>query len=286
MHVLHLDKSVLRYINFFLPVFIAAGCGSNAGTPANIVHQPIGIAHDTLITSTAKVIHVLVALCDNKNQGIVPVPARIGNGQDPAANLYWGCAGGVKGFLKRTSSPWQLVKTIRQPAINIYERCVFKHRVSNAWLVADAYDGAAIRQCTVDFFTAAAGSNNEVVQVDSNRIAIGGSANIVAYTGHDGLMDFSLQQYPAQQNKALRETIILACISKRFFNEGIRKAGASPLLWSTGLMSPEAYTLEAAVEGWLLQETPQQIRMRAAKAYDQYQHCGIKAASNLLVTGW
>ena len=37
-----------------------------------------------------KTIHVLVALCDNKYQKIVPVPQAIGNGQDPKNNLYWG----------------------------------------------------------------------------------------------------------------------------------------------------------------------------------------------------
>ena len=30
-----------------------------------------------------RVVHVFVALCDNVNQGIVPVPPRIGNGDDP-----------------------------------------------------------------------------------------------------------------------------------------------------------------------------------------------------------
>lgn len=33
--------------------------------------------------NTARVLHVLVALCDNEHQGIVPVPAKIGNGDDP-----------------------------------------------------------------------------------------------------------------------------------------------------------------------------------------------------------
>src|SRR5207249_4829544 len=40
--------------------------------------------------NSAKVIHVVVALCDNQYQGIVPVPALIGNGDNPAKNLYWG----------------------------------------------------------------------------------------------------------------------------------------------------------------------------------------------------
>jgi len=34
-----------------------------------------------------KVIYVVVALCDNVNQGIVPVAAHLGDGEDPAGNL-------------------------------------------------------------------------------------------------------------------------------------------------------------------------------------------------------
>src|SRR5215510_12584294 len=61
-------------------------------------------------TDTAyKTIHVYVALCDNKYQGIVPVPAKIGNGQDPDNNLYWGCAFGVRTFFKK-SSDWKLIQ--------------------------------------------------------------------------------------------------------------------------------------------------------------------------------
>lgn len=240
---------------------------------------------DTLIPNTAKVIHVFVALCDNKNQGIVPVPKAIGNGQDAASNLYWGCAGGVKGYFKKQAN-WKLLSTTKSVSNIILERCVFKHTRYNAYIVADAYDGAAIKACTIDFFNAAAGRNNQSLAVQGTTLGIGGSAQLIAYTGHDGLMDFSLPDYPAKLHDTKRETIILACISKRFFSEGIRQAGATPLIWSTGLMSPEAYTLEASIAGWLAQETPAQIRQRAAAAYDRYQHCGVKAASRLLVTGW
>ena len=48
----------------------------------------------------------------------------------------------------------------------------------------------------------------------------------------------------------------------------------------------EAYTLEAALAGWVRKEMPEQIRTRAAQAYDKYQHCGMKAARSLLVSGW
>jgi hypothetical protein len=225
--------------------------------------------NDTLIKDNARVIHVFVALCDNKNQGIVPVPKAIGNGQDAANNLYWGCAGGVKGYFKKSNS-WKLVSTSKNPAKNILERCVFKHNSSNAYIVGDAYDGIAIKQCISDFFTAAAGD----------------SAQMIVYVGHDGLMEFSLDKYPQKKNNNKRETIILSCISKKYFRHGIEQSGATPLLWSTGLMSPEAYTLEAALAGWLKNETAEQIRTRAAAAYHKYQKCGVKAATRLLVTGW
>ncbi len=43
-----------------------------------------------------RTIHVIVALRDNASQGIVPVPAALGNGDDPARNLYWGARYGVR----------------------------------------------------------------------------------------------------------------------------------------------------------------------------------------------
>jgi hypothetical protein len=47
-----------------------------------------------------RVVHAFVALCDNKHQGIVPVPAILGNDDDPKNNLYWGAMYGVKTFFK------------------------------------------------------------------------------------------------------------------------------------------------------------------------------------------
>ena len=59
-----------------------------------------------------------------------------------------------------------------------------------------------------------------------------------------------------------------------------------PLLTTTNLMAPEAYTLKWAIDGWIRNETELQIRERAAKAYHHYQKCGLNAAKRLLVTGY
>jgi hypothetical protein len=254
------------------------------------------------------VIHVFVALCDNVHQGIVPVPAILGNGDDPKNNLYWGAMYGVKTFLRK-SSHWTLLATIEHPSpapnpsrwawlsrfrradTPIVERCIFQHTAQrDVYLVADAYQGRQIKQTVVDFLRAASGTTQETVIVQQGEYTISlpihGEAHLLSYVGHDGLMDFSLRDYPVQQNDHHRDTIILACLSQRYFADPIRQSGATPLLWTTGLMAPEAYTLESALEGWIARETPEQIRMRAAKAYHTYQHCGIKAAKRLLVTGF
>src|SRR5262245_46650418 len=116
--------------------------------------------------NTGKLIHVLVALCDNKYQGIVPVPARIGNGDDPANNLYWGAQFGVKTFFKRAGD-WKLIAESRNPRAPILERIVFKHQTKDIYLVADAYRGREIKDCITDFFRFSSGSAGETIKANS-----------------------------------------------------------------------------------------------------------------------
>jgi len=229
-------------------------------------------------------IHCIVALCDNVHQGIVPVPKKIGNGQDPGNNLYWGCGYGVKTFFKKQKD-WKLVRTISMQSDTILERLIFKHRDSAVVLVADAYDGARIREATIDLLTFASGVARQTIQVDSHDVTIGGGADLVAYCGHDGLMDFNLDIALRQTDTLNRDLIILACASKQYFGPHVTKTGATPLLWTTNLMCPEAYTLDAAIDSWIVNDPHEVTREKAAQTYNQFQKCGIKGARRLLVTG-
>jgi len=154
--------------------------------------------------------------------------------------------------------------------------------------VADAYRGSEIKQALMDFFDAAGAMTPEKIIVDTKgtTLAAGGAADLVAYVGHDGLMDFELPRFPKNQNNEKRQAIMLACASKQYFSAPLRASGAQPLLWTTNLMAPEAYTLKAALDGWIVGESDQQVRERAAAAYHQYQKCGLVAARKLFVTGW
>lgn len=232
-----------------------------------------------------KTIHVFVALCDNKYQGIVPVPAGIGNGQDPKKNLYWGTGYGVKSYFNK-SNEWKLAFSQKDPAKNILERLLFKHKTKDVYLLADAYDGQFIRQTTVDFLNAAAGKIETEIKTEDKAIYFGGASDLVAYIGHDGLMDFSLQQNFERVADKKIEAIILACYSKKYFSPHLKKTGASPLVWTTGLMAPEAYTLHDAIHAWIENKSSADIRTAAAAAYSKYQKCSLKAAKNLLIEGW
>lgn len=235
-----------------------------------------------------RVVHVFVALADNKHQGIIPVPPALGNGEDAARNLYWGAAYGIRTFFRK-SSDWKETSSVLKPKPYILERVVFEHSASGTILVADAYEGKEIKLALSDFFQAAAGEP-EIVSLPSppggSPESAPASADLVVYVGHDGLMDFSLPLEFPNQTGANRPAIILACASKSFFKDLLRKTGAQPLLWTTGLMAPEAYTLKAAVEGWILNESAEQIRQRAAAAYSKYQKCSLPAATRLFSNSW
>lgn len=136
--------------------------------------------------ATAADIRVFVALADNKTQGIAPVPAKIGDGDDAAHNLYWGCDEALPPLF-RASGDWKFIGRDPGSKPAILERLRFLHKTGRWQLIADGYRGSAIRECTVDFFQALA--SDEPVE----------SLPLVAYLGHDGLMDFGLPEDAIQK---------------------------------------------------------------------------------------
>lgn len=233
---------------------------------------------------TPKVIHVFVALCDNKYQGIVPVPSKIGNGQDPDNNLYWGCGYGIRTYFKK-SKQWKFLKSEKLSG-TVLERVIFKHSSKDVYLIADAYDGKKIKSCTEDFLKSNSGELKRNITIDTKSIGIFGNASLVAYIGHNGLMDFQLDDSYSNTDEKKRDCIILACKSQKYFSSYIKNSQSNPLVWTTQFMAPEAYTLHDALDGYVQNESASQIHQRAAKAYAKFQKCSVKAASQLLATGF
>jgi len=95
---------------------------------------------------------------------------------------------GLKTYFKK-SREWKLVKVEKRGG-PVLERLIFKHKSKNYYLVADAYDGKYIKQTTTDFLYSCSGQLKDTLHAGSQIIGIDGNAGLVAYIGHNGLMDF------------------------------------------------------------------------------------------------
>ena len=241
-------------------------------------------------------VHVFVALCDNRHQGIVPVPKALGNGQDAAGNLYWGALYGVKTFFRR-SPHWQVVPAgevavARDEDASVLETAVFVSAAPGAktYVLAEAFDGARMDVALRRFFAAAAGRLSRVVVWDRpggrSVILAGGSADLVCFVGHNGLMDTQLDRLPSRATGARPAgAVVLACKSREYFAAPLARAGCPALITTTGLMAPEAYTLDAIVRSHAAGDPPRTVHLRAAEAYAKYQKCSLAAAKRLFAVG-
>jgi hypothetical protein len=273
----------VRCVLKVMVLFCSFSCNSQPNRTNNIAaaKTPSKLKNITSFDTLTKTIHVFVALCDNKYQGIVPVPKSIGNGQDANTNLYWGCSNGIRAYFKK-SKEWKLLKAIKMNDVKL-ERLVFKHISKKYYLVADAYDGQYIKKCTIDFLNSTAGLVKDTLHINNKIIGIAGNSRLTTYIGHNGLMDFQLPNNFVNEDKKNRDCIILACISKKYFTPYLQTAKANPVLLTTGLMCPEAYTLHDTLTGYVKGEDKNEMRERAALAYTRYQKCSLKASKNLLV---
>lgn len=238
------------------------------------------------------IIQVSVALADNKYQWIVPVPVAIGNGQDARTNLYWGARYGVKTYMMKDGA-WNLEASLKPKDQRILERLVLRKEFRRngypvtVYLVADAWDGRYIVDTIKQFMRYSAGHDGLVVKLNGKTIEAGANAHLIAYIGHNALMDYAGAKdllistpKPASINPD-NDSIVLACKSQAYFSSRLEKVSANPLLVTTGLMAPEAYSLDAAITQWTNGGNDTLVRKAAAKSYHQYQKTGIRAAERL-----
>jgi len=116
----------------------------------------------------------------------------------------------------------------------------------------------------------------------SLELPAGGASHLLAYVGHNGLMELSPgTPAPSEAETGAKSAVVLACASKSYFLDHLQAVGAHPLLLTTGLMAPEAYTLDAAIRSWIADGTTEGVLEAAAGAYNRYQKCGLNGARRL-----
>ncbi len=232
------------------------------------------------------VAHVVVALADNEHQGIVRVPQSLGDGDRPQSNLYWGAMYGVKGFLRR-SPDWHAVPLPASGDPRILERVLFRRdlvrdgKPATAYLLAEAWQGREIAASIRQFRGMTRGQHAQTIRIDGREIAAGGAAHLIAYVGHNGLMDFAVPELrPGTDSLPPRVAVVLACLSDDYFSALVRPH-AAPLVTTASLMAPEAYVLDAVVTGWFGGATPGEVVDGAASAYAKYQKISERSARRI-----
>ena len=212
------------------------------------------------IFAAPKKVAVFVALCDNASQGILPVPARIGDGNKPADNLYWGCTDGFAGCFG-SSKAWKLVKKEALEDKRVFERRVYLNSAADVEVTAEAWKGSEIKACLTAFEAA----------------LISGNHDLCAFIGHNVLMD---AEVPAPSKKALKpcDAIVLCCMSDSYFRPRLESSGVRPILLTSQLMYPGSFLLRDTLPVWAKGGSLEKIREAAATAYAKNQKISVKAA--------
>jgi len=210
-----------------------------------------------------KNVMLFVALCDNASQGIAPVPAKIGNGDNPETNLYWGCTDGFAGCFGSSKS-WKLVKKESPADARILRRLVYRNESAGVEITAEAWRGSEIKACLTAFESA----------------LVSGKHDLCAYIGHNVLMDGEVSPNTAKATKPV-DAIVLCCMSESYFKERLTKIGARPVLLTTQLMYPGSFILRDGLPVWAKGGSLEEVRDSAAGAYSRNQKISVRVAKGV-----
>ena len=231
--------------------------------------------------------HVVVILADNANQGIVPIPEALGNGQSARNNLYWGALYGVKTFMLKKGG-WKK-ETISKPKLepHVLDYCLMSKSIGEnkkIYLLAEAWDGSKMEEFFAYFSSAYTNDLSLVIDKSETtpRLIFGDSADFLIYIGHNILMDILALDSPnIITPKSDQGIAVFACVSKMFFHHQVKEWSNGPFVFTNGLMAPEAYSLNALVTTWFSTHDPKATHLAIAEAYSKYQKCSLNAAKRL-----
>lgn len=292
-------KSIILYLLFSIQPDTSAAVRSVVSVPEILLHRAEALwvedrssikkALASKITSHVPlIVHVFVPLCDNLNQGIVPVNSKLGDGMNLSTNLYWGAGYGVRSYFK-LKTDWKLSLQQANPDSNILERVVFRKTMSNGTaiiMIADAYRGDRMKQCLRSYMHSLAGILNDSISLSDKQYPFHSGADLLIFNGHNGLMDDTLAPV-LNADKRPKDAMIIACYSTSYFRPYLQRSGGYPLVTTTGLLAPEAYVIHAAIENWALQKSEKEIRIAAGDAYYAKHPSSTQGGCRgLFRTGW
>lgn len=224
------------------------------------------------------VVEVHVPLCDNSI--IACGNPKLGDGDNPDTNLYWATTPGFGAWFTRRGSGWKRMLHQRDPkgdivAIDVYRRII---RAPAAWvkrgapktfeldLVIHGWRGKAIDRALAAYAQdISGGASRKLVLDDKSTVHAGGEAQIIAWVGHNRLMDLDRYTWP-KPGKAVTGTIAIACHTAHYLEDEVGSTRV-PLLMTRDLLFSNAAPLEATVLAFVAGGSYTRIRADAAAAY-------------------
>jgi hypothetical protein len=235
------------------------------------------------------VVQVHVPLCDND---IIPCGnAKLGDGDNPDTNLYWATSPGFGRWFTRKKSGWKQVLEAG-PDGDVLETRVFRRTVtaSKAWraagapkkfdvyVVAYAWRGEAIDAALAAYAEDLYGAGERRITLDDgSELAAGGAARVVAYVGHNRLMDVDAYPWPeAAEDAPTRGAVAIACHTAAYMDEAVPSGDRVPLLMTRDFLFANAAPLEGAVLAFAGGGDYAAIRKAAATGYATAQKREVK----------
>jgi hypothetical protein len=235
-----------------------------------------------LVAGKPLVVEVHVPLCDSTI--IRCGNAKLGDGDNPETNLYWSTTPGFGQWFARRDGGWKRVLAQKAGetgdadvlAVHVYRRTIAtpaswkKRGVAKQFeldIVIHGWRGKAIDRALAAYAGDVSGSGfRALVLDDGSKLAAGGAAQLVAWVGHNRLMDLERFDWPAA-GSAVKGAIAIACDTAPYMKATVPAATRVPLLMTSDLLFANAAPLEAAVLAFATGGGYAQIRKDAASAY-------------------
>jgi hypothetical protein len=269
-----------------------SGSDSDSTDPADWLNALEDAVIADLAAGQPLVAQVHVPLCDNGT--LACGNARLGDGDNPDSNLYWATSPGFGRYFDKRSRGWTLVLdgdggAIAEPDVldlRVYRRTITS---SQAWrergapttfplyIVALAWRGAAIDAALATYATHLSGGPAVPIELpDGTTLAAGGAARLVAYVGHNRLMDVGHPYAWPAAGTARRGMIAIACHTAAYMQPLVPAPTRVPLLLVRDFLFSNAAPLEGAVLAFARGEGFAGIRRDAAAGYAAVQQREVR----------
>lgn len=249
------------------------------------------------------VVQVHAPLCD---ASIIPCGnARLGDGDKPEGNLYWATTPGFGRWFSRRGGGWKKVLEQRAGAAGaagaagpigasgaigatgdddllsllVYQRTMaapaaWRKRGApkrfDVYVVICGWRGKAIDRALAAYARELSGQDERALELPGQSpqmtVHAGGAAHLVAYSGHNRLMDLEPYAWPAPGKQAIG-AIAVACLTASYMETAVPAATRVPLLMTRDFLFANAAPVEAVVLAFARGGGYREMRREAAEAY-------------------